>query len=118
MASTQAVQIASYPYYASSDLKNKAVTFAGGSAELEPLETGSMKDLPTRYELTKGLMGNGFKEKAPAVDSIEDKIKGASRNHGADEMRQISDKLNNQKRALDYTVKRAREVGASWNPNW
>ena len=87
LASTSGAQIGSYPYYGSSDLKNKAVTYAGGSAELEPLETGSMKDLPTKYELTKGLMGNGFKEKVPAIDSIEDKIKGASRNHGADEMR-------------------------------
>ena len=102
IATTQAVQIASYPYYASSDLKNRAVTFAGGSAELEPLETGTMKDLPTKFELTHNLLRDGFKEKEPYIDSIEDKIKGASRNHGADEMRQINQKLDNQKKTMDY----------------
>ena len=91
---------------------------AGGSAELEPLETGSMKDLPTHYELTKDLLSNGFKEKKPYIDSIEDKIKGASRNHGADEMRQINDKLNNQVKVMDYQTKRALELGVNWNPNW
>ena len=116
LASTQALH--SYPYYPSSDLKNRAVTLNGGSAELEPLETGTMKDLPTKYELTKGLLSNGFKEKQPYIDSIEDKIKGASRNHGEDEMRQISDKLTNQKKVMDYQTKRALELGANWNPNW
>ena len=87
IASASAVQVESYPYYPVSDLKARAVTASGGSQELEPLETGSMKDLPSRYELTKGIVTNGFKEKAPAIDSIEDKIKGASRNHGADELR-------------------------------
>ena len=68
-------------------MKARAVTASGGSQELEPLETGSMKDLPTKYELTKGIVADGFKEKPSNVDSIENRIKGASRNHGEDELR-------------------------------
>ena len=52
---------------------------------MEPLETGSMKTLPGIRDLTKNLLRDGFKERAPDRDSIEAKIKSASRSFMPDE---------------------------------
>ena len=63
--------ITSYPYYQVTPAKQAAVKKAGGDAELEPLETGSMKTLPNLRELKKNLLKDGFKEKAADPSSIE-----------------------------------------------
>ena len=77
--------ITSYPYIKVSNGKAVSVKQAGGSLELEPLETGSMKTLPSHHDLTKDIVRDAFKERVPDSDSIEERIKWASRNYGAQE---------------------------------
>ena len=64
---------------------------------MEPLETGSMKSLPGIRDLTKNLLRDGFKERTPDRDSIESKIKSASRSFMPDENRHTLDRLEKEK---------------------
>ena len=69
-------------YYRVSPSKGRAAYLTGRDPELEPLETGTMKSLDEKHELTKGIMEKGFRDRAPDPDSIEERIKLASRNFG------------------------------------
>ena len=69
------------------------VNTLGGNDELEPLATGSMKTLNERHENFKGIMEHSFKERSSDVDSIEERIKHASRNYGALEATHEDEKL-------------------------
>ena len=90
MAATQA--ISSYPYQRVSPLKSAAVTSINGNYEHEPLETGSMKTLPNLHDLKKNLMNDGFKEAKSDKDSVEERIKWASRNFGGEEKVKTAEK--------------------------
>ena len=63
-ASTKAINLSSesYPYFTVSDKKGTIVKSSGGVAEFEPLETGSMKTMPTLNDLTKNVFRDGYKE--------------------------------------------------------
>ena len=108
----------SYPYLQVTPAKQAAVKAAGGNAELEPLETGSMKTLPNLRELKKNLLKDGFKEKAPAPSSIEAAIKKASRNHGAEEKALIKGRNDREAEQLKYAVMKAQNIGVSADPTF
>ena len=114
VAVSQAIR--SYPYYRVSEPKGVAVTAINGNPEHEPLETGSMKTLPNIHDLKKNLMNEGFKEPRPDRDSVEERIKWASRNFGGEEKTKIAEKNAREQAALEYGIKRGWETGIKWNP--
>ena len=118
LVGASAVQIESYPYYQVSGAKKAAITAAGGNAELEPLETGSMKTLPNLRELKANLLKDGFKEKAADPSSVEAAIKKASRNHGAEEQKRIADINAREVEQLKYAVVKAHNIGVNQDPTF
>ena len=115
---SSASAITSYPYYQVSKAKAAAVTAAGGNAELEPLETGSMKTLPNLRELKSGLLRDGFKERAANPSSIEYRIKRSSRNHGAGEKARIAGRRAREAEQLGYAVRKAHSLGINQDPTF
>ena len=121
IGAAQAVSIssteASYPYFTVSDSKGQIVKNNGGKPEFEPLETGSMKTMPNINDLAKNIFRDGFKEKAADRDSIEERIKGYSRNFGDEEATKTAEKLSRDRDIVHYDNRRAWELGINWNPN-
>ena len=118
VSAASAVSLSSYPYYQVTPAKAAIVTKAGGDAELEPLETGSMKTLPTLRELKANLLRDGFKEKPADPNSIEFAIKRASRNHGGEEKARIKAINDREAQQLRYVVHKAHNVGINQDPTF
>ena len=108
--------MSSYPYQRVSPLKSAAVTSINGNPEHEPLETGTMKTLPNLHDLKKNLLRDGFKEAKSDTDSVEERIKWASRNFGGEEKVKTAEKNGREQAALGYGIKRGWEIGVKWNP--
>ena len=77
----QSAAIQSYPYFTVTPQKGRLVKAIGGNAEFEPLETSTMKTLPTLRDMKRNLVTDGFKPEFEGPDSITERIKGASRSH-------------------------------------
>ena len=116
LCSATAIKLDSYPYQRVSPAKSAVVTAVGGNAEFEPLTTGSMKTLPNLNDLKKGLLVDGFKEAEPDCDSIEQRIKRASRDFGGEEEIKVTEKNAREAAALNYGINRGYETGVNWNP--
>ena len=115
---SSASAITSYPYYQVTPAKAAAIKSAGGSAELEPLSTGSMKTLPGLRELKANLLTNGFKEKSADPSSIEAAIKKTSRNHGKEEKARIAATNAREAEQLGYAVAKAHSIGINQDPTF
>ena len=104
----------SYPYFTVSDSKGSAVKSHGGKTELEPLETGSMKTMPNLNDLTKNVFRDGFKEQPADKDSVEERIKGNSRNFMPDEAAKTAGVLARDREIVHYDNRKAWELGVKW----
>ena len=75
-----------------------------------------MKTLPNRNDLTRNIFRDGYKEAPSDKDSIEERIKGSSRNFAPEEARKTASKLANQREIIHYDNRKAWDLGIKWNP--
>ena len=66
--------------------------------------------------ITKDIVRDGFKEREADKDSVEERIKWASRNYGAQENQQTTERLANEKKVIENGIWGARKMGINMYP--
>ena len=102
------------PYYTVDPKYQYDIERRGGTLELEPLVDTTKQTLNEKVELQKRIMIDSLKEPRIQPDTIESKIRSASRSHASCEDEKEKDKLWEQKKVLYNGWRQAPTLGIKY----